>query len=243
MRFGQKRGTALLACIAALVMIAAGGAAVSAQPAQTIRVVGEASMSVDADIAVLVLGVLQQGKTPTLAQQAVSMASDRILASITALGIDRKKMRTGNFSMYAVYDDKPGKQNEIIGYRAETSITVTIEDLKQVALVMERALFAGANQIQNLQFQKKNEEALRLQLLKEAAENAARKAQAIANGLGLSILKPVSVEEQSYSMRAPNRDMYMTKAAAGSGQDPFAAGSIELTASVSALFEVAADKP
>lgn len=213
-----------------------------AQPAQTIRVVGEATLSVDADMAVLAFGVVQQAKTPTLAQQAVSFASDRILASITSLGIDRKKARTGNFSMYPVYDDKPGKQNEIIGYRAETSITITLEDVKQVALVMERALMSGANQIQNLQFQKKDEEGLRLQLLKEAAANAARKAQAIADGLGLSIIKAISVEEQSYSMSSPNREMYMTKAMAGSGQDPFASGSIVLTASVSATFEVGPGK-
>lgn len=226
-----------------LFMFVVGTAPAIAQNQQTIKVVGEATMSVEADIAILVLGVVQQGKTPTLAQQAVSMASDRILSSITVLGIDRKKMRTGNFRMYAVYDDKPGKQNDIIGYRAETSISITIEDLKQVAMIMERALFSGANQIQSLQFQKKNEDALQLQLLKEAAENATRKAQAIASGLGFSILKPVNIEEQSYSMRAPNHEMYMTKALASSGQDPFASGSIELTASISALFEVVSDKP
>lgn len=226
-----------------LIMIIVGGTAANAQTTQTIKVVGEAAMSIDADMAVLILGIVQQAKTPTLAQQAVSLASDRILLSITALGIDRKKTRTGNFSMDAVYDDKPGKQNEIIGYRAKTSITITIEDLKQVATIMERALFSGANQIQSLQFQKKDEEALHLQLLKEAAENAARKAQAIAYGLGLSMLKPVSVEEQSYSLQTPNRELYMTKALADSGQNPFSAGSIELTASVSALFEVVTDKP
>lgn len=227
--------------LAAIVMFALVCIAAQAQtPAdiRTIRVSGEASMTVEADMAVLTLGVVQQGKTPLLVQQAVTASADKIISSLTALGIEKKKISTSNFSIYPVYDDRQGKQNEIIAYRATNSITVSLDDTSLVARSVEAAINAGANEIQGLQYKKRDEESLRLEVLKNAVRNAMDKAGAIAETLGQELGKAVTVEEQAYSMRTPDTRVFLAKAMAAAPAEAFAPGSIEVSASVTAVFEM-----
>ncbi|MGB4587276.1 MAG: SIMPL domain-containing protein, partial [Rectinemataceae bacterium] len=91
----------------------------------TIRVSGDAKSTVDADMAVLSLGIVQQAKTPLAVREAVTAAADKVVTSLLALGVEKKQIRTSNFSIYPQYDERPGKQNLIIGYKGEAIITLT----------------------------------------------------------------------------------------------------------------------
>lgn len=219
--------------------------AVSAQTGQqatpqvpTVRVSGEATTRVDADMAVLSLGIVQRAKTPLAVREAVTAAADKVIGSLVAMGVEKKQIRTSNFSIQPVYDERLGKQSLIVGYRADASITVTLEDTALVAEAVETAVGAGANEIRSLDYRKKNEDALRIETLKIAVANAAGKAAAMAGVLGRKLGKAITVEEQGYSMRAPDTRLYMAKAAGANSQEAFSPGSIEVSASVSVTFEM-----
>lgn len=204
----------------------------------TIKVSGEATATVEADMAVLSLGIVQQAKNPLTVREAVTAASDKVVTSLLALGIEKKQIRTSNFSVSPLYDERPGKQNLITGYKADVSITVTLDDTALVANAVEAAMNAGANEIRSLNYKKKNEDALRIETLVSATANAAAKANAMAAALGRKLGKAVVVEEQGYSMRAPDARSYLAKSMAVGAQEAFSPGSIEVSASVSVTFEM-----
>ena len=207
-------------------------------PVPAIRVSGQATASVEADIATLNLAIIQQAKTPAGVREALTTAADKVVSAIQALGIEKKLIRTGTFSIYPIYDERPGKQNIVTGYRGETGITVTLEDTALVAGTVDATVNAGANEIRSLNYGKKDEESLRVATLREAVANAMRKAAAIAETLGRKLGKAVSVDEEGYSLRAPDTRAYMAKAMVASSQEAFSPGSIEVSASVSVVFEM-----
>ncbi len=244
----MKKIMTIFAAILAFAAVA-GAAAQPAQPAQAnaqpapfVRVTGETTATVDADLAILSLGMVQQAKTTLAAREAVTAIADKAISAVAALGVDRKDIRTSGFSITPVYDERPGKQNQIVGYRADCSITVRLEDTGLVAEAIDAATSAGANEVRNLDYRKKNEDELRIETLKRAVANAAAKASAIAATLGRTLGPAISVEEQGYSLRAPDSRLFLAKAAMGSvaasPREAFAPGSIEVSASVAAVFEL-----
>jgi len=204
----------------------------------TVRVTGEAIASVEADMALLNLAIVQQAKTSLVAREAVMTSADKVISALLALGIEKKMIRTSNFRISPVYDERPTKQNLIIGYKGETGVTVTLEDTELVAQAVESAVSAGANEIRGLDYRKKNEDVLRVETLKKAVANAALKAQAMAETLGRKLGKAISVEEQGYSMRAPDSRLYLAKSMGAGDQEAFSPGSIEVNASVVVVFEM-----
>lgn len=240
----MKKTMAIFAAILAFAAVAGAAAqpAQASQPAPYVRVTGEATATVDADLAILSLGLVQQAKTTLAAREAVTAIADKAISAVAALGVDRKDIRTSGFSITPVYDERPGKQNQIVGYRADCSITVRLEDTGLVAEAVDAATGAGANEVRNLDYRKKNEDELRVETLKRAVANAAAKAAAIAATLGRTLGPAISVEEQGYSLRAPDSRLFLAKAAMGSAaaspREAFAPGSIEVSASVAAVFEL-----
>jgi uncharacterized protein YggE len=241
----MKKSIAIFATIFAFAAAAGAGAQpaqAASQPAPYIRVSGEATATVDADLAILSLGIVQQAKTTLAAREAVTAAADKAIAAVAKLGVDRKDIRTSGFSITPVYDERAGKQNQIVGYRADASITLRLEDTVLVAEAIDAATGAGANEVRDLSYRKKNEDELRIETLKRAVANAAAKASAIAATLGGTLGPAISVEEQGYSMRAPDSRLFLAKgvaaAVAASPREAFSPGSIEVSASVVAVFEL-----
>jgi uncharacterized protein YggE len=204
----------------------------------TVRVTGEAVKSVDADMAVIRFGIVQQAKTPAAASQAVMAAADKTINSLVALGIEKKLMNTGYFGIYPVYDDRPNKQNDIVGYRADTTLTITVKEVSLVGQAVEASLGAGVTEVRGVNYGKKDEETLKNEVLRLAVANALRKAEVIAGALGRKLGSALTVDEQGYSMNAPETRLYMAKAMGAGAPDAFAPGSIEVRASVSILFSM-----
>ena len=229
----KKSGFALLLLLAAFAV----HAQALPQP-PTIRVSGDAKSTVEADMAVLSLGIVQQAKTPLAVREAVTAAADKVVTSLLALGVEKKWIRTGNFSIYPQYDERLGKQNIITGYKGEAILTVSLNDTALVAQAVEMAVASGANEIRSLDYRKKNEDALRVEMLKQAVANAMDKAEAMVAVLGRRLGKAITVEEQGYSMRAPDTRAFLAKSMSVGAQEAFSPGSIEVSASIVVVFEM-----
>lgn len=203
-----------------------------------IRVTGQATASVESDMAVLSLGITQQAKTPTAVRSQAAAIADKAVRAIEVLGIEKRSIRTGNFSIYPIYDPKAARQNEIIGYKADMTITLTLEDTSLVPLCIEASMAAGANEVRNLDYRKKNEDSLRIEVLVKALEAARQKALAMAYALGRTLGQALTVEEQGYTMRSPDSRMYSLKSASGMENEAFSPGSIDVQAEVVVVFEL-----
>jgi uncharacterized protein YggE len=166
----------------------------------TITVVADGRVQVKPDVAYLTLGVETQGKTAREAMDANNKAMQALVTRLGRLNIGKDDMQTGSIALWPITTQPPKGEGpqEIIGYRAQNMLHVTVRDLARAGEVLDEAVTAGANVASGIQFGVKDDSAARQQALTEATKAARAKAEALANGLGLRVGSVLSVEELSY---------------------------------------------
>ncbi len=213
-----------------------GSARQGPQP-DTISVSGQAVSRVEPDLATLSFGLSAQAKTPTAARDSALATANAVVEALAALGVDKKDIRTGSFGLGPVYDDRPGKQSVIIGYRAEAEIGVRLSNLTLLAQAVETATKAGATEVRGLAYGRAEEGKLRADTLALAAAEALRKAEALAKALGRGLGRALRVDEGQGNFVAADSSAFMAKRAApGPTEGAFSPGSLEYAASVSIVF-------
>lgn len=161
-----------------------------------VQAMGEATISAKPDQAVLEIAVVSEAATAVAAAAQNAKQMDTVLADLSRLPGSNRKLRTTSYSVRPKYQyPKPGAAPVIAGYTASNVVEVTLEDLTLVSKIIDAATRSGANVVQKLQYQLKNPGAVRAQALRQAAEQARISAEAMAAGLGLKILRVLSVED------------------------------------------------
>jgi len=156
---------------------------------------GEATISVQPDQALVDIGVVSQGTTASAAAAQNAKLTDAVVAQLGALLKDKKKLKTTNYSVAPNYTYPKSGAPTISGYTATNVVQVTLDDLGDVSKVIDAATQSGANIVQGMQYQLKNPGLVRAEALKQAAEKARASAEAMAVGLGLKVVRVLSVEE------------------------------------------------
>ena len=218
---------------------------VCAQQATTlssIRVTGEAVVTVKPDRAQIVVGVLTQDKLSQGAVTQNARQSDAVQNALhKLLGADAD-IKTANFSLSPDFQYRPNAaKTAISGYTALNTVRVTVDDLDKVGQIIDAAAQAGANHVESVQFTVRDPQAPRSQALREAAAKARADADALAAALNLRIVRIVSVEE-SREAPPPVSDIVDAEARAAAGVEPapIQPGALDYPASVTLTVEVAA---
>ncbi len=203
---------------------------------RSIQVQGQATMSVEPDVAYLLLGVETQGDTAAKAQGLLAERASKVLAALSQAGIDRAKMKTSSYRVSPVYSTRQDKQNVIIGYKAETTINMETADLSSVAALVDAAMAAGANAVRSISYERKDMQAFKAQLIQAACTDAKMKADAAAAALGARVGAPVSVDIQDSFSARQTANVMMMKAAAS--PDFLSPGELDVSVSVSIEFDL-----
>lgn len=196
-----------------------------ATPQKGIAVVGEGSVTVAPDMAIVSAGVQTRAQTAKDAQAQNSTAMSTVLAQIKALGIAEKDIQTSGISLYPVNDNN----NQPSGYQAINTVTVRVQDVASAGAVLDAATGAGANTNVSIRFGLKDSSAAKSQALEAAAKDAQGKAAAIAKGIGVQLGAVESAVEES-SSPVPASDVRLVAAAAPSV--PVQPGELTVTAQV-----------
>ncbi|HEX4593315.1 MAG TPA: SIMPL domain-containing protein [Bryobacteraceae bacterium] len=170
---------------AGLAFTAALCAQTAARPA-SITAVGDASISVNPDMARVDLGVsTQAGTAQDATQQNATQAGAVVTALQTLLG-STASIKTISYSVSPVYNNPPvGQSATIIGYTVTNIVEATMTDLTLVGKVIDTAIQSGANRVQGISFGLQDRTAPVAQALKLAASRARSQADAIASGLNV----------------------------------------------------------
>ena len=201
-----------------------------------IRTMGEATVTVRPDRAMIDVGVVTQAATSQTAVSQNAQKLETTLASLRQLLGAGADIKTISYSVTPNYQyPREGGQPTITGYTATNTVRVTLDDLTKVGNVIDTATQGGANQIQNLRFTLKDESAVKAQALGEAAVKARASAQALATALSMRVVRVLSVVEAG-SPVIPIRDVAFAKAEGAS--TPIEPGTIEVNASVTMTVEV-----
>jgi hypothetical protein len=206
----------------------------------TITVAGEGKVTAAPDLALISLGVQTEGVTVKDTQTQNTRKMNAIIAALKELKIEAKDIQTSGYSIYPKIDWNSGKQN-IVGYTVSQNVSVKVRNLDIVGDVLAKAGELGANQIGGIQFTIDDPTALQDEARGKAIADARKKAQQLADQLGIKILKVVTFSEgSSYSPPTPY-PMLEKSVSAGSAQavaPDIQSGSQDVTSNVNVTFEV-----
>jgi uncharacterized protein YggE len=229
----------LLSLLLALLPLALPALAEDARPA-TLTAIGEGVATATPDIAVLTVGVVSNGRTAQAALAANSSDMAAVIAAIKAAGIEDRDVGTTGFGVSPVYPlereasgDQPAK---VIGYRVSNEVRVTVRDFAKAGGVLDKVVGAGANQVNGIAFELSDRAGPSDQALKAAVAEATRKAGLMAEAAHLRLVRLVNLTPGE-SRPVPYGPVPM--ALAKSAAVPVMAGEQQITAEVTAVFEVA----
>jgi uncharacterized protein len=184
---------------------------------------GTATTKVQPDKFSVTVGVETNGTTAQEAADRNAAAMEKVIATLRALGIAEENITTSNYSVYPVYETKPGAEqcimiyptppeclpsNVITGYRASNSITVTLDADGDIDAgeVIDTAIESGANTVQGAFFFLSQERQMEVQegLITDAIENARQRATVAASAVGMGIdrVKSISLNDVYFPIYA-----------------------------------------
>ncbi|HPT84281.1 MAG TPA: SIMPL domain-containing protein [Limnochordia bacterium] len=223
-----------------LLLLAVLGTALPAQASPEpgrLQVTGTAVVTASPDIAYITLGVETQDPSAHLAAQANAEIMARVLAALAELGLTKKEVSTSGYNIYGstqVINRGSDREETVTTYYVQNRINITTQDLDNLGEIIDRAVKAGANQVQGIRFDVQDKQALQLEALRLAVRQGRAKAEAMAEAAGL-VLGDLLTMNESYSTYAPmvTAVAYRADAAVGTAINP---GDVEVSATVQMEF-------
>ncbi|WP_050808328.1 SIMPL domain-containing protein [Asticcacaulis biprosthecium] len=240
------KALALSVCAAAL---AAAPMAASAQtmtpmmisPASlptTISLTANGEVSAAPDKATVSFGVVTQAGTASTAMKNNNVKMNQVMAALKAAGIEAKDIQTSSLNLSPQYDYSNGNQPKITGYQAMNQVSVRVNKLDQTGAVIDAVLAAGVNQIDNISFGLKNDDVLMDQARTQAIKTLTQRANLYASAFGMKVKRVQTISESGPVYNHPMPMMAMRAEAAMDKSTPVASGELQLSVSVSAVFEL-----
>ncbi len=176
----MKKLIALLIAAAMLLMTA------SALAETKITVSGTGEVRVSADTAVISVGVNARDKDVLKAQKKVNEAIAAIRKALIEKDVKEENINTEFINIYAIYDYQ-GDEEQLAAYNASSTLAVRVTDMESVGALIDTAFAAGANTLNGISFSASDTEEAKAQALKQAVEDAKKKAEILADAGSLKI--------------------------------------------------------
>src|SRR5262245_44517454 len=117
-----------------------------------VTVTEEAQVTTAPDRAMIELGVVTQAPNARAAAAENATRTDKVIAAVRAAVKSGAKIETTNYSLSPNYEyPRDGGQPRLTGYTASNTVRVTTDNLREVGPVIDTAVGASANNVQNLQ--------------------------------------------------------------------------------------------
>jgi uncharacterized protein YggE len=168
---------------------------------------------------------------------ANNTSAQAVIAAIKAAGVAEKDIQTTNFSIYPQQQyDKDGKITGIL-YMVDNTVYVTVRDLTKLGGLLDASVTAGANTINSISFDVADKTAALSQARLAAVSDARKQADELtgATGVSLGTVQTISYYDTTVpvSVQYSRADM-----AAAGGSVPVQAGSMQITTTVTIVYEI-----
>jgi len=228
--------------LAAVLLLSMTGAALADD---TITVNGTATVQLEPDMVMIMLGVEAVDPEVLNAQKTVNEAMAKVIEALTGeeLAIAEEDIATSEYRIDERYEYnyEVGK-SEMIGYAATAMLSICVRELDKAGAVIDAAMMAGANRLSGVEFMSSNQTDARDQALTIAVQDGIRKAKVIAAAAGIELpaIPSEIIEQSSYSYAASNSIvMYdMVAATAEGSATTLQAGMLSLNATVQITYEI-----
>jgi hypothetical protein len=184
---------------------------------------------------------VRQSPNAQSAQEQANSAAKQILSAVEKLGVPSTRIKTSRLTLTPVYAPRSGGSTEaprIVAYTASNIITVDLDNLALTGPVIDEGLKAGANQLEGARFGLKNDAAARERALRQAVSEARRKAEVIAETLGVRLADVQEVSEGGISIIPRGESAGIAMLAREATPTPVSPGQVEVHASVTLRYRI-----
>ena len=207
-----------------------------ASRAASVRVHGQATISVEPNQVQFDIGVVTQATTPKAAANESASRSDALIHELNA-AFPSATINGINFSVNPNYQYPKDGAPTIAGYTASNTVRLLSNDISRLQTVIDIAVKSGATSINRLTFTVRNEDSARAQALAAAARQAQAGAESLATALQLRIVRLLTVEEGQPFIVSPPREISFEKLQS-TNLAPISPGTIDVHADVDLTYEV-----
>jgi uncharacterized protein YggE len=210
---------------------------VLAETPRTVTVTGSATTQAEPDIAHIRMAVVQRSPAPAEAQQEAAKVTERTLQLLDKLGVERKHVNTTGSSIRPDYRwNQETREQTLIGYIAERTILVELQDLAKLGDLFEGAVKVGVNQVQPPVLDSSHRREIQRDSLALAADDARANASTLAKTLDAKLGRAMEINAAEYTPQpAPMLRMQADTESAGQSYN---AGEIRFDARVNVVFEL-----
>lgn len=226
---------------------ALGATTLSAQtavpPPRTLSVSGQGEVRAEPDRAFVTLGVEARNGRMESARAEVTRTVEAVLKLTRDLKIDPKYVHATRITVQPEYNwDGQARERTLLGYLVSRQVQVELRNLDQLGLLLEKAVDAGVNQVNDPQLDASRKRELEREALAKAVEDARMNAEVVARAAGVKLGTARTIVAQSVSAPQPIAYRMAARAAdAGAGAEgTYQSGEITLNASVQVEFDLVA---
>src|SRR5262249_23814186 len=155
-----------------------------------------------------------------------------------AAGVKDDDIQTTNFNIYQrdVTDPTTGAKLSTV-YAVDNTVYVTVRDLTKLGAVLDASVKAGANNVNNIQFDLADKTKALSDARAAAVKNAKQEADELASAAGVSI---VNVQTINYSENTPGPIFYSKSVglAAADSSVPVSPGTLQISVTVTITYEI-----
>lgn len=201
---------------------------------------GHGEVKARPDMAVVSVGVTTQGSTAREALTQNTDSMEKVLASLTASGIEAKDIQTSNFMINPryQYDQTNVQPPKLIGYDVSNTVTVSVKKLDSLGAVLDKVVSDGSNQVNGVTFALADDETLKDEARKLAIADAERKAKLYADAAHITLGQIMSVSEGNYQPPQPIFYGKAVRADAAASAVPIAEGEQTVAIDVGIVWEI-----
>jgi uncharacterized protein YggE len=190
------------------------------------------------DRATVRFGVESRAATARASSQANATVMQKVVAAVRAAGIASEDISTANFSVTPdlQYDPKE-RTAKVVGYVTQNSVVVRIVDLGKTGAVLDAALGAGANVVQEFAMTLADPDAARREALADAVARAKADAEVMAKASGGRLGELIELSAADVDVPIAPKMELRAMAAVADAATPVEAGSRVLSARVTARWQ------
>lgn len=199
--------------------------------ASIISVMGEASMSMPADFALIRVSVQTEAADAASALKDVNSKMSKVIAYLKQQeAVKEVKTEFVNMHLRQNYQEKSS------GFYATQQLSFKLTELGSYDRIIADLLDLGINGISGVEFHSSQEDKVREELLTRAVLAARKKAAILAAGLERSLGKAIYVSDHQEQGPGPQPMMMESKAAFSSSGPSVAPGELELSVAIQVRF-------
>lgn len=202
-----------------------------------LTVQGEGKVTIAPDMATIVLGVETRNASAAGAIQENAGLMTETINALLAAGIAENDIQTSSFSLTTMPEEEPKASNGETKppvFQATNQVRVLLSNTTDVGRVLDAAVSAGSNSIQQVSFDLRDPAPQKDEALTLAIQDAQRKADVAASAANVQLGRVLEITEGYGYIAAP-----MARSVAfAEFATPIQPGELEITASVTAVYEI-----